>query len=259
MRHADPVAEVGPDEALALGHRLQDLGGRQRQRRGRDPLERRPHRRHRRVRLDVELHPIRAERVRQPDRLLVLELVADGADQLLHHVFQGDEAGPLATLVGDQRHVDAAPLHLREQRLERRALGGRQERPRQGLQVGRVVGIADHQILHVDEARRSGRLRGQERIAREMRALDHLQVLGPRQTGVEGADLRPLSHGVPHGQRAQVEDVLHEDQPPERHHPALLRLVEDDAQLLLARLLAARRGAEADQAQDSVRASGQEP
>ena len=71
--------------------------------------------------------------VGQPDdqRLLLVVLVLDLADDLLEEVLDGDQAGRPAVLVEHDRDVDLAPLELVEQVVDAHRLGHEDGRPEQ--------------------------------------------------------------------------------------------------------------------------------
>ena len=86
-------------------------------------------------------------------QLLDVVLVDDLADQLLEAVLQRDQAGDAAVLVGDDREVELAGLHLAHQPGDRLVLGdeahraGEVERRR----VAAALALGADQVLGVGE------------------------------------------------------------------------------------------------------------
>ena len=74
--------------------------------------------------------------VGEPDdqRLLLVVLVLDLADDLLEQVLDGDEAGRAAVLVEHDRDVDLAPLELVEQVVDAHRLGHEDRRAQERAQ-----------------------------------------------------------------------------------------------------------------------------
>lgn len=72
-----------------------------------------------RIGFDIETNTVGGQGVSQADRLLVLELIANGADQFLDHILQGhqasldlaDQHGPTVALGGQLRDPRGSNLH----------------------------------------------------------------------------------------------------------------------------------------------------
>ena len=81
-------------------------------------------------------------------------LVDDLADQLLEAVLERDQPGDVAVLVGDDREVELAGLHLAHQPADRLVLGDEPHRAHEieHRQVAAVLALGPDQVLRVGEA-----------------------------------------------------------------------------------------------------------
>ena len=236
VRHGDAIAEVGADQAFALGDRRCQHCRFEWQFIGFHRAEGELDRLLDRLALDVEQHAARGDDVAEIDRGIGGELVFHGADDLLDDVLHRDETGPGAVLAGDQGDVDAAALHLGQQLFKGGVFAGTDEGAGQDDDVGHRALGGQQQILDVDDAERLA-VGIDQRVARQAGGAHGGQVLAPRHIGAQRLDVATDAHRVAHLQLAEVEDVFHEQQTTEGHHPGRMRAREDDAQFVLAVLV----------------------
>ena len=138
-------------------------------------------------------------------------LVGDVADDLLHHVLEGHDAGVAAVLVQDDGHLEPVAAQQGEQRVEPQAVGDDGRLDHDVLDAGgralvdgqrdRVLDVdgADHGVLVVED-----REAGQAGLAGQ---LD--DGAGPVPL-LDGRGAHPRRHDLPGGAGAELDAALHE-------------------------------------------------
>ncbi len=186
---------------------------------------------------------------------MALELVLDRAHELLEDVLHREDPDGLPLLVDDDHQVRSPFLEFAQGGLERHPVLERQDRAHEPPDVGRggLIDPPAPQVLDVEDA---GGPRRVLRIDEEPGARRLLQGRGNPLPSVGETDpLGPVDrdHGVGDLELPEVEEVLEEEEPPERQGAPLLREAQDEPELLLGVVpLPAVRHVDPQEPQDPV-------
>ncbi|MNI42198.1 hypothetical protein D3C73_964790 [compost metagenome] len=173
--------------------------------------------------------------------------VVDVADDLLQHVFDGDQAGDTAVLVHHDRHVVARQAELLQQHVELLRFRNQHRRAQQFTYVARTI-VGNHaaqQVLGQQHAEDVVLVLAMHREAR-MAGLDHLlHQLQEGRLHRQRDHLRTRDHHVAHGQLGYRNGTFHHLQGIGGDQPFFLRGVQDSDQLVAGVGFAGKSGRQA--------------